>query len=393
MFWYNYLVKSNHKNFNFLGKKTIDKQFFYLVLFLVVVGLIFVADISAPQALNSFNDRFFYFKSQFSAAIIGLILLLVVSKIHYSFYKKIAIPAFVISIVLLILVFIPGISYTALGARRWITIAGFNFQPSEVVKLTLAFYLAKVADSNKKPLAFFIPVGIVAGLIMLQPDLGTTLIIVIIGTAQIFVSGIPLLYFIGSLATGFLAVLALIFTSPYRKDRLMTFFEATSDPLGKAYHIRQVLLAIGSGGIFGVGIGQSRQKYLFLPEASTDSIFAAISEEIGFIGSVILIILFIYFLYIAFKIAVNAPDNYSKILAIGITAWIAGQTLLNFTSMVSLTPLTGIPLPFFSHGGTSLVMVLIGCGILLNISKYGKYDEKYTIKERKHKKFKFSFGR
>ena len=155
-------IRQKSENFT---KNSIDKPFFYLVLLLVVVGLIFVADISAPQALNSFNDRFYYFKSQFSAAVIGLFALIVVSKIHYSFYKKIALPAFVISIILLILVFIPGISYSALGARRWITIAGFNFQPSEMVKLALALYLAKVSDLNKKPLAFFIPVGIIAGLI------------------------------------------------------------------------------------------------------------------------------------------------------------------------------------------------------------------------------------
>jgi cell division protein FtsW len=359
-------------------KNKINKNFFYLIIVLTVLGLIFVADISAPQALNFFNDRFHFFKQQLISAIIGIFLMLVVSKIHYSFWKKVAFPAFVIGVLLLIAVLIPGISLKALGARRWIYIGGINFQPSEVIKLFLAMFLAKMADSEKKPVWFFVPLILVTGLIMLQPDLGTTLVVLVIGITQIFVSGIPILYFIGSAVVGIVGVLILILISPYRRDRLTTFFKVTQDPLGKAYHIRQILLAIGSGGLFGVGIGQSRQKYLFLPEAATDSIFAAISEEIGFIGSIVLIGLFFYFFIVAIKIAKNAPDRFSNILALGIAAWIGGQALINFSSMVALTPLTGIPLPFFSYGGTNLVMVLIGCGILLNISRYG--NEKSIIR-------------
>lgn len=349
-----------------------DKQFFYLILGLVVVGLIFVADISAPQALTYFNDKFHFVKQQSIAAVVGIVALIIISNIHYSFWKKIATPLFGVSVVLLILVLIPGISYSALGARRWISFLGFNFQPSEIVKLSLALFLAKVAQNKKLPISYFLPLALVAGLIMLQPDLGTTLIITILGLSQIFVAGIPFLYFIGSVVLGLLAVLGLIIVSPYRKDRLLTFFEVTKDPLGKAYHIRQILLAIGSGGLFGVGLGQSKQKYLFLPEAANDSIFAAILEEIGFIGGTIIIFVFLFFIFKAFKIASRAPDVFSKVLAVGITTWIGGQTLLNFSSMVALTPLTGVPLPFFSFGGTSLVTILVGCGILLNISKYAE---------------------
>lgn len=352
-------------------KLPFDRRFFFLVLSLVIVGLVFVADISAPQALNYFDDKFHFLKQQSIAAIIGIIAMIVVSNIHYSFWKKISVPFFILSTLLLIAVLIPGISYSALGARRWISIAGFNFQPSEVVKLSLALYLARVAESKKKPLSYFIPLALVTGLIMLQPDLGTTLVVGMIGIAQIFVSGVSLLYFVGSISVAVLGVVGLILVSPYRRDRLTTFLEVGKDPLGKAYHIRQILLAMGSGGLFGVGLGQSRQKYLFLPEASTDSIFAAISEEIGFVGALVIIFVFIFFLYKAFKISSQAPDNYSKVLGVGISSWIGGQALLNFSSMVALTPLTGIPLPFFSFGGTSLVMVLVGCGILLNISKHG----------------------
>ncbi len=351
-------------------KKTFDRTFLYLVLILVVLGLVFIADISTPQALNYFNDKFYFFRQQSSWALIGIIGLFITSNIHYSFWKKISVPFFVITILLLVAVLIPGISLKALGARRWISVGTINFQPSEVVKLALAFYLAKVSDSSKQPLAFFIPLALVCGLIMLQPDLGTTLIIGLIGVVQIFVSGVPILYFIGSILAGVIGVIALIIFSPYRRDRLMTFLSMGSDPLGKEYHIRQILLAIGSGGFWGLGIGQSRQKFLFLPEASTDSIFAAISEEIGFFGSFILISMFAYFIYRAFKIASRAPDLYSRILAVGIATWIGGQIVLNISSMIALTPLTGIPLPFFSYGGTSLSMILASCGILLNISRY-----------------------
>jgi len=226
------------------------------------------------------------------------------------------------------------------------------------------------AKTVKKPIVFFAPLILSCGLIMLQPDLGTTLVVGLIGITQIYASGVSILYFLTSLAIGIISVGVLILVSPYRRDRLMTFFEVTKDPLGKGYHIRQILLALGSGGLFGLGIGQSRQKYLFLPEASTDSIFAAISEEIGFIGSFVLILIFAIFTYKAFRIASRAPDSFSKILAVGIAAWIGGQILLNIAAMTALTPLTGIPLPFFSYGGTSLSMILVSCGILLNISRY-----------------------
>ncbi len=351
-------------------KSHFDKSFFYLILTMVTLGLVFVADISTPQALSFFNDKFYFFRQQVTWAIIGLAAMIVVSNIHYSFWKKLAVPFFFAAVLTLIAVLIPGISLKALGARRWISIGSINFQPSEVIKLALALYLAKVSESSKKPLAYFIPLALVCGLIMLQPDLGTTLVVGLIGVTQIYVSGVPIMYFLGTLFAGISSVAVLILVSPYRRDRLMTFLQVSSDPLGKEYHIRQILLALGSGGLFGLGIGQSRQKFLFLPEASTDSIFAAIAEEIGFIGSLALISLFAYFIYRAFKIASNAPDQFSKILALGITAWIGGQMILNLSSMTALTPLTGIPLPFFSYGGTSLSMILASCGILLNISRY-----------------------
>ncbi len=351
-------------------KRLPDKNLFILILILTFLGLIAVADASAPQALNNFGDKFFFLKQQLAWAGGGLIALLVIAIIPYSFWQKLATPFFFACLALLALVLIPQFSLSALGARRWISIGPVNFQPSELVKLAICIYLAKVAEKSKGVLSYLLPLVAVVGLIMLQPDLGTALVVATIAFSQIFVSGVNLGYFALAGLIGAFATLGLILISPYRKDRLLTFFEMTRDPLGKSYHIRQVLIALGSGGIFGVGLGASRQKYLFLPEAATDSIFAVIAEELGLIGAVILIALFVYFIILGFRIVKNAPDKFSQVLAAGITSWIGGQAFLNIASMVALVPLTGIPLPFFSYGGSSLVMILVACGILLNISTH-----------------------
>jgi cell division protein FtsW len=353
-------------------KKSVDKNFFYITVILTVLGLIAVADASAPQALNVFNDKFYFFKQQSVWAVIGFISMLIASQINYKIWEKLATPAFVVSVLFLIAVLLPGVGSKFLGARRWIYIGPISIQPAEFVKLSLAIYLAKVASKEKQLLSYFIPLVIVVVLIMLQPDLGTTLVVLSVGMSQIFVSGINLLYFFGASIIGLLGSAGLILTSSYRRARLMTFFSLSKDPLGKDYHIRQILLALGSGGLFGVGLGQSRQKFLFLPEAATDSVFAVIAEEIGFIGA--LVIIFLLFLYIAsaFKIAKNAPDKFAQVLGTGIVFWISTQVIFNIGSNVALVPLTGIPLPFFSYGGSALTMLLFASGILLNISKYEK---------------------
>jgi len=325
--------------------KSFDNKLFFLVIAFVVLGIIAVADVSAPQSLSNYGDKFYLLKQQILSAGIGIVAFFVVSRIKYTFWEKIGTPLFFLSLILLVLVLLQRFGISALGARRWISFGPVNFQPSELVKFTVAIYLAKVAASKKSPLAYFIPLVLIAGLIMLQPDLG-------------------------------LATFLLIIASPYRRARLSTFLESTTDPLGKSYHIRQVLLALGSGGIFGVGFGASRQKYSFLPEASTDSIFAVIAEELGLVGASVIIFLFIFFVIRGLRIAKNAPDKFSSVLAVGISAWIGGQAFLNIGSMVSLVPLTGIPLPFFSYGGSSLVMILSACGILLNISKFTTHEQK-----------------
>ena len=350
--------------------KSFDSRFLFITFLLLALGLIAVADASAPQALSLFSDRYYFVKQQLIWGGVGVILLFIVSRIHYSFWEKIATPVFWLSVIFLVLVLVPGLGITALGAKRWIVLGFLRFQPSELTKLTLAIYLAKVASKGKSPLSFIVPITVLGALIMLQPDLGTTLITVGIGMAQIFYSGVNLLTIFGVGGLGALATFGLIMVSPYRRARFMTFLQQSQDPLGRDYHIRQILLALGSGGVIGTGLGQSRQKYLFLPEAATDSIFAIIAEEIGFIGSLVLIIIFAAFIYRGIMIASRAPNKFSQVLALGLTAWIGGQAILNIAAMVALVPLTGIPLPFFSYGGSSLVMILVSCGILLNISRY-----------------------
>jgi cell division protein FtsW len=356
--------------------KSFDRNLFFLILVFVIIGIIAVADVSAPQALNTYGDKFYLLKEQAISAAIGLTAFFVLSRIKYTVWEKVATPLFFISLLFLLLVLLERFGLTALGARRWISLGPINFQPSEFIKFTICIYLAKVASSGKGPLSYFVPLVLVAGLIILQPDLGTTLVVLIIGISQIFVSGVNLFYIFGALGVGGIATALLVMLSPYRKDRLNTFLQATTDPLGKSYHIRQILLALGSGGIFGVGLGASRQKYLFLPEASTDSIFAVIAEELGLIGAGVLILLFVFLIIKGLKIAKDAPDKFAQVLAVGISAWIGGQAFLNIASMVSLVPLTGIPLPFISYGGSSLVMILSACGILLNISRYATSERK-----------------
>lgn len=351
-------------------KVGVDKRFLGLVIALTVIGLIAVADASAPQALNSFNDKYYFFKQQVVWGALGLVGLFIASNIHYSFWKKIATPLFFASILLLIAVLIPGVGQTFLGAKRWIILGPVSVQPSEIVKLTIIFYLAKLSEKEKSPLAFLLPPFLVAGLIMLQPDLGTTIVVMGVAFSQIFISGVNIFYILGSMVLGAVSSFLLIITSAYRRARLMTFFGQTQDPLGSDYHIRQILLALGSGGLWGVGLGASRQKYLFLPEAATDSIFAVIAEETGFLGASIIIILFFALILTGLKIAKEAPDKFSQILAVGIISWISFQAILNIGSVVGLTPLTGVPLPFFSYGGSALTMLLTSAGILLSISKH-----------------------
>lgn len=351
-------------------KNKIDRTLLILTLVFTLAGLIAVADASSPQAINFFSDRFFFVKQQAVWALFGIFSLIIASLIPYKFWGKISLWLFIASGVMLIVVLIPGVGTKALGARRWLSLGYVSIQPSEFAKIAIAIYFAKLSSKGKGLLAYLGPLALICLLIMLQPDLGTTIVIFAIGFIQIFLSGANFLQLLGIILSGGVIGSFLIMISDYRRERFLTFIQQAQDPLGSSYHIRQVLISLAMGGLFGVGLGQSRQKFLYLPEAATDSIFAIIAEEVGFVGASVLIVLFSIFIFKALKIASRAPDKFSQSLASGITAWIGVQMFLNLGSMFAIVPLTGITLPFFSYGGSSLTMVLFATGILLNISKY-----------------------
>lgn len=352
-------------------RQGIDMVLLLLVVFLCLFGLLMIYDASSVSALEDFGDKMYFVKEQFKWLIIGLVGLFVSVQIDYRRLYRLAIPLLLITIILLVAVFIPGLGISAYGAKRWLNFGFFVLQPAELAKLSLIIYLSAWLSTRERGrlLAFLTLIAVVSGLVVVEPDLGTSLIIGIVAILMYFVSGSPLWHLVLISPVAAFGGIVAALTSPYRLARLVTFLDLTRDPLGASYHIRQALLALGSGGIFGLGFGKSRQKYAYLPEATTDSIFAIIGEEIGFIGTSIFIIIFLFILLRSFRIARSTPHKFGYLLGMGITFWLGVQTLINLSSMTVVLPLTGVPLPFISYGGSGLVVVLFGIGILLNISK------------------------
>jgi cell division protein FtsW len=341
-----------------------------LTLGLTIIGVIMVGNASVVEAFRDFGDKYYYLKLQVQWAGLGILAFVLASFFHYRFLERLAPLLMIAAIVLLAVVLIPGVGTQIGGARRWLIFGSFRFQPAEITKLAFVLYLAAFLTKKQKALPFLILSALIVGLVMLEPDLGTTVVIITSGLVVYFASGAPLMAILGFLTLGLLGGLGLIYFSPYRRERLLTFFNPGRDPLGASYHIRQILLALGSGGLLGLGLGQSRQKYEYLPAVMTDSIFAVIAEELGFIGGALILLAFLLIIWRGFKIALEAPDRFGQLLAVGITAWIGLQALINLAAMVALVPLTGVPLPFISYGGSSLVVALAGMGILINISKH-----------------------
>lgn len=348
----------------------IDKTLLFLTLGLLIFGILMIFNASAASAIKDFGDKFYYLRLQGIWAVIGVVLMIAISFVDYHFLRKIALPLFFLVIILLILVLIPGIGLKFLGGRRWLGVGEFSFQPSELAKLSMVFYLSSFLNKRKKPFQFLIIVGILSTLLILEPDLGTALILIFTAFVIYFVSGANILEIIFISFIGILGVTGLVFSSSYRLSRFKVFLNQETDPQGASYHLNQILIALGSGGLFGRGIGQSRQKFLFLPEAATDSIFAVIGEEMGFIGGLAVLIALFVIVIRGLQTACQAPDRFGQMLAVGITSSFFAQSFLNLGSMVSLIPLTGVPLPLISYGRTSLLTTLVGVGILLNISKY-----------------------
>lgn len=352
--------------------RRLDRWFLLIVVALSLFGILMVYDSSVAIAIRDFGTPYYFVREQLKWLILGGIALFIFSRIDYHIWKRLALPLLLVTLVLLAAVFLPGIGVRALGAHRWLNVGLFILQPAELAKLVLVIYLSAWFSRDEKDrfMAFLLLVGMVLGLVILEPDLGTAVIILSIALILYFLSGAPVVQFLLLLPVLLVGITGLAVMAPYRFRRLTTFFNPESDPLGASYQIRQILLALGSGGWLGVGIGQSRQKYEYLPEANTDSIFAIIGEEVGFIGALAVLVLFIFLIWRGFRIGKGAPDVFGRLLALGISSWIGMQTLINLAAMVALLPLTGVPLPLVSYGGSSLIILLSGLGIVLNISKH-----------------------
>lgn len=355
-----------------------DYVLIIVVFVLVVLGLILLSSASVVLSYEKFGNNYYYFVHQLIYGVLfGFFAFIITSKIDYHYWKKFAVFLLILTLILLIMVFIPGFGFKYGGAQRWIRIGTWTFQPTELAKLTFLLYLATWFDKRKKGIkdwnSSFLPfvtiLVIIGLLIALQPDIGTMSIIMLSAIIVYYVAGanISHLLLLGSAGIGLF--LLLIKIAPYRMARLTVFLNPEIDPQGIGYQINQALLAIGSGGLFGRGLGKSIQKYNYLPEASGDSIFAIIAEELGFIRVLILITLFLILAIKGFIIAKRAPDFFGKLLATGITSWLSFQAFINIAAMINLIPLTGIPLPFISYGGSALLFSLAAVGILVNISK------------------------
>jgi len=347
-----------------------DMPILLVTLLLLVIGVIAVFEASIIQAYNQFGDELFFAKRQLQWATIGFIVMMVTAYSPIEYTKKLAVPFFIVSLLLLVLVLIPGLGTKIGGATRWLDIGFFSFQPSEVSKLAIIFYFAALFEKSSKLVPFLGSLAITAGLIMLQPDLGTTIIISVVSIAIYFIAGAKWKEIVTIGVSGLTLGSILILSSPYRLARLMTFLDPNADPQGASYHIRQIIISLGSGGLVGTGIGRSLQKYRYLPEATTDSIFAVIGEETGFIGSIFIIGLFTMIAYRGLKIAQGLDDPFLRLTAVGLTVMIVSQAFLNLGAMGAIVPLTGITLPFISYGGSSLIVSLAAVGLLLNISRY-----------------------
>ncbi len=357
--------------------KKIDKTLFFSIIILSTFGLIMVLSASYVWAEYKFLDPYKFARNQGLFLIMGIILMIIISKIDYKIYYKYANKLLLFCIILLILVLIPGIGAVRNGSRSWFGIGSFGIQPSEFTKLALIIFTSKylstnlkaVKDIKKGVLPILLLTLFIFGLIMLQPDFGTGSILVSSIIALLFISGVNFNFFTKIGILGLIGVSILIIIAPYRLERILSFLNPWSDPLGSGFQIIQSLYAIGPGGLFGLGFGNSIQKHFYLPEPQTDFIFSIISEEFGFLGVIIITSLFITIIYRGIKISKQSDDLFAKFLAFAIIFQIGFQATLNLMVVVGLIPVTGVTLPFLSYGGSSLLITLCSMGIVLNISK------------------------
>lgn len=349
--------------------KRIRATLLILTATLCGLGLFFVFEASTAESFSAYGHPYYFVKRQAMWLGIGLIGLLLSSKLPIKLWQKTSPVLYFSSLILLTLVFIPGLGLELNGAMRWIDLGPITFQPIEFAKLALISFFSSWMSQHQRLAPFIFLTAIPSLLLLLQPDMGSLLILVSICFSLFYLAGGSVKKLL-PFGVGALVLLALaVVSSPYRLKRMRTYLNPNSDPLGDSFHIKQITIALGNGGWLGQGLGNSKQKHAYIPEASSDSVFAIVAEEIGFIGSSVILVLFGVYFYTAFKIAKLQKDgSFEQLIAWGILIWLGAQTLLNLAAIVALVPLTGLPLPFFSYGGTSLVMTMVGTGILLNLS-------------------------
>ncbi len=360
-----------------LKKGPPDFALFIITLILISLGLVMVFSSSAVTANVKYGDAYYFFKKQLLWALIGIIAMIVVMKLNYNKLKALAIPLMIFTIICLILVLTP-LGSSAKGATRWLGLGPIAFTPSELAKLAIVLFLAKVMEINIDKMKYFtagvlpylLLLAVICGLIIPQPDLGTAFLISATVFFMLIAAGARISHLSILGLAGLSALVGLIIAAPYRLIRLVAFANPWKYPSDEGFQTIQSLYALGSGGLFGMGLGRSRQKFFYLPEQHTDFIFAIIGEELGFIGAIFLISLFLFFAWRGFQIAIKAPDTFGSLLATGITIMIVFQAAINIGVVSGSLPVTGITLPFISYGGSSLLFTMIGVGMLLNISRY-----------------------
>src|SRR3989344_457462 len=358
-------------------KTTLDWWLLGSTILLVSIGLIAIYDASVVTAFRDFGDRFYYIKNQLAWAALGFLTLVVLSFFDYHKILKFSNLIFAASVIMLVLVLIPVIGTQVLGARRWISIASFTFQPSEFAKLATIFYVTSIMAKFEKYkiriidsfLVYFLPIFLISALVVFEPDLGTSLMFFALALTIYFIGNAPIWHFLVTLPFLLIGAGLAIVKEPYRLERVRAFLDPFYDPQGASYQINQIIIAIASGGLLGVGLGGSRAKFEFIPEVHNDAIFAVIVEEVGFVGGIALIAIFLFLIMRAANVARDARDFEGRLLAAGLCALVAIQILFNLASNVALVPLTGVPLPFISYGGSSLFVTLAAIGILLNIKR------------------------
>jgi len=350
---------------------------FLIVSILLGIGIVMIYSASAIYAYGNMGDSLYFLKRHLLYLVIGLVMMIITMSVDIETFRKLARPVILFSIIMLVLVLIPHIGRETSGARRWFRVGPINFQPSEFAKIAMILYMADFISRKEKGIKNFIygylpammVLGVMAGLVLIEPDLGTAITISLITVIMLFCGGVKVFHILISLLASLPALYLLLFRVPYRRKRIMMFLNPWADKRGAGFQIIQSFIALGSGGLFGVGLGQSKQKLFYLPASHTDFIFSIIGEELGFIGSLAIVILFGLFVWEGMKVVFKAYGTFERTLCLGIVSLIALEAIINIGVTAGALPTKGLPLPFISYGGSGLIFHLAAVGLLLNVAK------------------------